>query len=228
MRCSPHENNTGPDSVPGDPSPRTAVVPADAPCLLYADRGVRRRLVLSAEMPRVVIGRSPQADVALTSDPTGSRLHAVVEWADGHWTIVDGGLFLNGTRVNGRRLSGRRRLRPGDHIRIGTSFVNYHAPNPPGEVDTGGPADPPLHEVTDAERGILDTLCRPYTPHPPFACPASNSQIADELHLSEATVKTHLRALFTKFGVEDLPQNQKRARLAEHVLRSRLVTKRDR
>ncbi|UOT08201.1 MULTISPECIES: LuxR C-terminal-related transcriptional regulator [Rhodococcus] len=48
------------------------------------------------------------------------------------------------------------------------------------------------------------------------------------MHLSEATVKTHLRALFTKFGVEDLPQNQKRARLAEHVLRSRLVTKRDR
>ncbi|QSE84957.1 FHA domain-containing protein [Rhodococcus koreensis] len=213
----PRNNDTGPDSGP-----------ADAPCLLYADCGVRRRLVLSVNTPRVVIGRSPHADVALTADPTVSRLHAVVEWAGGHWTIVDGGLSLNGTRVNGRPLTGWRRLRAGDHVRIGSSFVNYHTPYLIREVDTGGPADPPLHAVTDAERGILDTLCRPYQQNAPFTCPASNSQIADELHLSEATVKTHLRALFAKFGVEDLPQNQKRARLAEHVLRSRLVTKRDR
>jgi DNA-binding CsgD family transcriptional regulator len=225
----PHNKNTGPDSGPIGPSARQAAVgPFDAPCLLYADHGVRRRVVLSAEMPRVVIGRSPHAEVALTADPTVSRLHAIVEWAGVHWTIIDGGLSLNGTFVNGRRLTGRRRLQPGDHIRIGASVVTYHAPDPIREVGTGGPANPPLHAVTDAEREILDTLCRRYTHNTPYACPASNSQIADELHLSEATVKTHLRALFSKFGVPDLPQNQKRARLAEHVPRSRLVTKSNR
>jgi len=31
-------------------------------------------------------------------------------------------------------------------------------------------------------------------------------------------VKTHLRVLFHKFGIEELPQNQKRARLAEMAL----------
>jgi hypothetical protein len=36
-------------------------------------------------------------------------------------------------------------------------------------------------------------------------------------------VKTHLRVLFHKFGIEDLPQNQKRARLAEIALELGLV-----
>lgn len=227
-----HNENPRPDP---DPAPRRTSSPraaarsgADTPCLLYTNGGHRRRLALSVEQPRVVLGRSPRADIALTSDPSVSRVHAIIEWAGGHWTIIDGGLSLNGTYINGRRLVGRRRLRPGDHIRIGTSLVTYHAAHEIAEVDTGGPADPPLHAVTDAERDILDTLCRPYHHHAPFACPPSNAQIAAELHLSDATVKTHLRALFAKFGVEDLPQNQKRARLAERVLRSRLVTKRDR
>jgi len=48
--------------------------------------------------------------------------------------------------------------------------------------------------------------------------PATNQQIADELFLSLDAVKTHLRMLFHKFGIEDLPQNQKRARLVEMAL----------
>jgi len=36
-------------------------------------------------------------------------------------------------------------------------------------------------------------------------------------------VKTHLRVLYGKFGIEDLPQNRKRARLAEVVLQQGLV-----
>ena len=51
----------------------------------------------------------------------------------------------------------------------------------------------------------------------------SNQQVADELCLSLDAVKTHLRVLFHKFGIEDLPQNQKRARLAEIALELGLV-----
>ena len=40
-------------------------------------------------------------------------------------------------------------------------------------------------------------------------------------------IKTHLRALFAKFGVEDLPQNQKRARLIERAFQTGLVSERD-
>jgi hypothetical protein len=40
-------------------------------------------------------------------------------------------------------------------------------------------------------------------------------------------VTAHLRALFERFGLEHLPQNQKRARLAATALVSGLVTPRD-
>jgi DNA-binding NarL/FixJ family response regulator len=60
-----------------------------------------------------------------------------------------------------------------------------------------------------------------------FVSPASNQQIAAELFFSVDTVKAHLRALFAKFGVEDLPQNQKRARLANPALQSGVVSERD-
>jgi hypothetical protein len=37
----------------------------------------------------------------------------------------------------------------------------------------------------------------------------------------------HLRTLYAMFGLADLPQNEKRARLAECVLELGLVTQRD-
>ena len=52
---------------------------------------------------------------------------------------------------------------------------------------------------------------------------ASNQQIAQELFLSVHAVKTHLRVLFHKFGIDSLPQNQKRARLVELALQLGLV-----
>jgi hypothetical protein len=41
--------------------------------------------------------------------------------------------------------------------------------------------------------------------------------------VSVESVRTHLRALFQSFGLEDLPQNQKRAALADRAMRLGLV-----
>jgi DNA-binding NarL/FixJ family response regulator len=71
---------------------------------------------------------------------------------------------------------------------------------------------------------VLTALCRPYAEGRPYATPASNQQIAEELVLSLDAVKTHLRGLFGKFGIEDLPQNQKRARMAELALEFGLIS----
>ena len=60
---------------------------------------------------------------------------------------------------------------------------------------------------------MLAALCRPLDGRG-YAAPASNQQIADELVLSVETVKGTLTALFERFGLEELPQNQKRAALA--------------
>jgi hypothetical protein len=41
---------------------------------------------------------------------------------------------------------------------------------------------------------------------PSFATPSMNPQIAAELHLTVAGIKTDLRALFHAFGIVELPQ----------------------
>src|ERR1700761_3654030 len=77
-------------------------------------------------------------------------------------------------------------------------------------------ADPPTHlRLTDTQKRILAALCRPVSEGNHFATPATNEEIADAVFLSVDAVKGHLRALYRKFGIEDLAQNQKRARLGE-------------
>jgi hypothetical protein len=77
-------------------------------------------------------------------------------------------------------------------------------------------ADPPSDvRLTDTQLAILAALCRPIAAGSKYATPATNQEIAEEVFLSVDAVKGHLRTLYRKFGVEDLPQNQKRARLVE-------------
>jgi len=80
--------------------------------------------------------------------------------------------------------------------------------------------------LTSTQRSVIEALCRPYLAGAAYATPATNQQIADEVYLSVDSVKTHLRTLFHKFGVEELAQNQKRAKLVELALRSGLVSDR--
>ncbi|MBO0855814.1 MAG: FHA domain-containing protein [Nocardia sp.] len=198
--------------------------------LRYIDvDGCRRELALSPERQRVTIGRSSQADLALSWDAEVSRLHAAVEYLSAHWTIVDDGLSRNGTFVNGERLAGRRRLEAGDRIRVGTSMLSFHDYS--AVVDdathTSAAELPTPRSLTDTQLSVLIALCRPYRGDLEFATPASNQQIAGELYLTVDAVKTHLRTLFSKFGVGDLPQNQKRVRLAALAIRTGIVSQRD-
>ena len=70
---------------------------------------------------------------------------------------------------------------------------------------------------------MLVALCRPYKDGSSFSTPATNQEIGDELHLSVDAVKTHMRALFEKLGVGDLPQNQKRVALVERAMQTGAV-----
>ncbi len=81
-------------------------------------------------------------------------------------------------------------------------------------------------ELTGTQRRVLIALCRPYASGQ-FATPATNQEIAAELFLSTEAVKTHLRSLFAKFALGELPQNQKRARLAELALQSGAISHRE-
>jgi pSer/pThr/pTyr-binding forkhead associated (FHA) protein len=188
----------------------------------WSVRGEQRRWALQAAV--VTIGRAPSADVVIGGDLLVSRLHSTLERVAGGWTIVDNGLSRNGTFVNGRRVSGRLQLHDRDEIRIGSTVLTYCAP---AEVDTlhtlvGEPL-PTAARLTPAQRAVLVALCRPYKDERVYATPATNQQIADELCLSLDAVKTHLRSLFHKLGVDKLPQNQKRVRLVEIALQYGLV-----
>jgi pSer/pThr/pTyr-binding forkhead associated (FHA) protein len=199
------------------------------PFIVYRDGpGEQQILVLEAGIGHLSVGRSPASDIRLEQDTEVSRLHAELELLGDGWTISDDGLSRNGTYVNGERLAGRRLLRDGDVVRFGKTSATFRQPTTAGITETRV-ASQVLERATlsEAQRRVLIALCRPYKDSTGYASPATNQQIADELFLSIDAIKTHLRALFAKFGIEGLPQNQKRARLVELALKSGVVTPRD-
>ncbi|MDI9939172.1 FHA domain-containing protein [Rhodococcus sp. IEGM 1351] len=195
------------------------------PTLTYTDRGYTHQIPLSPDRSPIIVGRSAHADLSLRTDPDISRLHATVERIGIYWTITDESLSRNGTFVNGTRIRGRQTLHPGDVIRIGESTLTYHGEPATecGVTNIGDTIDTPI-DLTPAQHIVLTELCRPFhdgTDHP---IAASNQQIADALNVSTETVKSHLRAICTKFDIDDLPRNQKRARLVALALTNNIVT----
>jgi hypothetical protein len=77
--------------------------------------------------------------------------------------------------------------------------------------------DEPQNDVplTDAQVRILVALCRPLAGGDQPATPATDQEIGAEVALDAEAVEAHLRTLFSKFGIEGLPHDQQRARLAE-------------
>ena len=207
---------------------------AGQPFVLYRDgETVLQIFPLSTSSERVTIGRRSANDISLTWDGQASRVHAALERLGDQWTVSDDGLSSNGTFVDGTRISARRRLADGDSIWVGTTVLVFRNPAassadqsnagtllPEGQTIT---AD----QLTPTERRILVALCRPFKHGSGYPAPPTNQQIADEVFLSVDAVKTHLRAMFRKFDVADLPQNQKRLQLVERALLQGLVNERE-
>jgi hypothetical protein len=195
------------------------------PFLVYRDAdGEQQLLIIEARSTELWLGRSPSADIRLDWDREVSTLHAQIEVVRDDCTLVDEGLSRNGSFVNEERVRGRRLLRDGDIVRVGRTAVLYRAPGASATDSTVTSADAlTAGGVSPAQRRVLLALCRPFKEGTAFATPATNKQIGEELHLSVDAVKTHLRALFEKFGLEELPQNKKRVTLVERALQSGLV-----
>ena len=197
--------------------------------LVFRDADRRQVIVeLAADRGGATVGRGEGSDVRLPWDHDVSQAHAELEMVGGVWTVADDGLSRNGTFVNGERVGGRRRLRDRDVLLVGQTVILFRDPAAGGSTEThaGGPAFVPP-DLSDAQRRVLLALCRPFKDAGPFTTAATNQQIAAELFLSVDAIKTHLRVLFAKFGVQDLPQNQKRAKLIERAFQSGVVSERD-
>jgi DNA-binding CsgD family transcriptional regulator len=176
--------------------------------------------------PTRTVGRATECDIALPWDAQVSRVHAELVCVGRDWAIDDGGLSRNGTYVNGQRIAERRRLSDGDTLRFGATAMVFRRPI--DAVSAGSPTVsaaelPGPTSLSDAQRAVLRELCRPLAARSGLVRPATNPEIAAALFLSLDAIKGHLRVLFAKFGVDALPQNEKRLRLAERALESGAV-----
>jgi len=215
-------------ATPAELQARLAAERRGEPFLVLRDDGGAQRIVeLPPDRDRLSCGRSEECDVALTWDSEASRLHAELERVGSHWLVVDDGLSRNGTFVGGERVSGRRRLRDGDVLRLGGTSIAFRQPAAADAATTKLSDHRELAaHVTEAQRRVLMALCRPLKGSA-ATLPATNAQIAGELHLSVAAVKSHLRALCRTFGIDDLPQQEKRMTLAALAFSAGVVSDRD-
>ena len=194
-------------------------MPPDVPFFVFRDPGGRRQLFEpSAGTSRFTIGRRATCDVALPWDIEVSRLHAELVRLGADMVVQDEGLSHNGTFVNGERVRGRRRIHPGDTITVGATAIEVCGVERSTSVRTrDAHADAPVPDLTPAQRRVLDALARPMRENR-HAAPAPNKRIADELHLSLDTVKGTLSALYERYGLTSVPQNEKRAALARRAV----------
>jgi hypothetical protein len=195
--------------------------------LAYRDGLGDLRLIPIEDRTRVTIGRTADNDVVLDADPQVSRAHATVERSGGGWAVVDDGMSRNGSFVNGERVHRHQRLADDDVLRVGNTTILFRCPTPPIGDSTVAGSGASAARLTEAERRVLVALCRPLLGPGLVATPASNREIAEQLFLSLSGVKMHIRSLFLKLDVDDLPQNRKRAELARCALQSGLVRTQD-
>jgi DNA-binding CsgD family transcriptional regulator len=147
--------------------------------------------------PSATIGRADSSHVALREDMRVSRHHARIDFEDDQWVITDAG-STNGTLVNGRRIS-THSLRHGDRILIGGARLVFVPVADPLATITEVNAEPPPQAkgpvLSDREREVLALV----------GVGRTDRQIADELYLSVATVRSHLDRIRDKTGCRRRP-----------------------
>jgi len=213
--------------TPGELKEVIAAERTGHPFVIWRNEDATQRvLLLDQDRWRVTIGRDPAADVPLPWDAEVSRSHALLEQVGRGWTLVDDGLSRNGSFVNGSRVVGRRRLRDKDHLVFGATEMTYRETSG-GTTQTASAIDAPSGiPLSPMQRKVLIALCRPVHASA-SATPATNRQIAEEVFLTVDAVKAHLRVLFERYGLSQLPQNEKRARLVASVLDAGVLAPRD-
>src|SRR5215217_836308 len=156
---------------------------AGRPFLVLRDGDGGQRIVdLDALGMRASVGRAVSNEIALPWDTEVSRLHAELECIGGEWTVSDDGLSRNGTYVNAGRISGRHRLRDGDVLSVGRTSIAYKRPATEDSQPTRVARERlTLGDLPPTQRQVLVALARPYK-HDEFAVPATNQDIAGELH----------------------------------------------
>lgn len=211
----------------------------DRAFLVYKDAAQRQHVrAIDALGSPLTIGRDVSADIALPWDEKVSRKHARLEMVGedpaADWMLVDEGFSRNGSFVNGGRVQGRRRLSDGDTLSFGSTAMVFRVTANAQDVReltdeqpaTSGRSDTIMMSIavtrgslSDSQYRVLSVLARPCLDDASPGPPAGDQQIARELFLGTDTVRGHLAALFKKFGVDSIEDEEtRRLRLVERAV----------
>jgi pSer/pThr/pTyr-binding forkhead associated (FHA) protein len=215
-------------STPQELKERLSAERAGEPHVIVRDAGGHQIIhTLPRGVETVTIGRDQRCEISVEWDAEVSRAHAELHLVGSEWTLVDDGLSRNGSFVNGERIQGRRRLRDLDELVVGRTAIVFRAPVRPGGLTTRpGLRSSLIDDVSAGDRRVLVALCRPMLGQA-HALPATNKAIAEEVSLNVGGVKKRLTALFARFELSDLPQSEKRTRLAIEALQRGIVSPRE-
>jgi hypothetical protein len=200
----------------------------------YRDDADELHLVeLDSERGReIVIGRAEVLDISLRWDLDVSNVHATLRRIGTAWVLDDVG-SRNGTFVNEQRVVDSYKLTDKDLIRIGDARLAYRAAIPEGRPAAIEPTATrtsdraaPVALGADQKRVLIE-LCRPLLESDGLpASTATNSEIADKLHMAKGTVASHLRRTSALMAIRDRHGAQREI-LARETIRRQLVTRRD-
>jgi pSer/pThr/pTyr-binding forkhead associated (FHA) protein len=106
--------------TPNTPPPAAGNAPPPGAPVLAAFYGGQRYVV---NKDRFIIGRGKQSSDLTIKDPNVSRQHAMVEFLNGQYYMVDMG-STNGVEYNGQRIA-RKAIAEGDMFRICDHEVRF-------------------------------------------------------------------------------------------------------
>ena len=179
---------------------------------------------LDEEAAPVLIGRRRGAAVCI-DDASVSRAHAELSVTQGVWMVQDigsvAGTFLLRDNEPPRKLDGRRRLEHGDRIRVGRTILKFHDPPVPDDPGATERAAGDTIVLTSAEQKVLRLLCaRELDGRGGWP---TDGEVAADLVVAESTIRSHMKSLYRKFDLVDVPDRQKRARLVRRAIDEGLV-----
>ncbi len=125
----------------------------------------------------------PLAIIVITTFDLDEYVHGALKAGARGFLLKDAGPPLLIQAIHAAA-DGDALIAPGVTARLLATFAETHAGRPPAQ-----PAEP----LTGREEEVLLTVARGRT----------NSEIADELHISLSTVKTHLASLMAKLGARN-------------------------
>ena len=203
------------------------------PYLSYSDGNGRQKVFDLEGESRVRIGRNPANDVPLAWDVEVSRSHASLIDVDGSWVLLDDGRSHNGSFVNGQRVADRHRPQGWGHpaLRRDADPLPVSA-RPSGIRARLGPPPQDRRPRSTCRARCSSPKCSNGCWSPsallvddsaPTSGAAADEEIANQLALSVEAVRENLWALSHVYDAEELPEDERVARIVERARRSGVI-----